>query len=299
MADNRKKLSLVDGLAMLKSGMDTVTYDQKNLSNHIIFIETDQLYRGDYQPRRYFDNKALSELAQSIKQQGILQPVLVRKNKEKYELISGERRWQAAKLAGLRTIPAIIKNVDNETLAAFSLIENIQREDLNVLEEAEAYQRLIDDFELTHDDVAERVGKPRATITNFLRLLRLEPAVKQWLTEKKLTMGHTKVLLGLSGDQQIRVGGIVVKKGLSVRQTEVMVRSVLSPKEKVALSEEVLSWSEVMSEDLSELLGRPCKITLHKKAGAGQGSVRFDFASMDELSEFYEFLASKLDRRTK
>ncbi len=179
---------------------------------------------GQFQPRRDIEPEALEELAASIKAQGILQPIVVRPIEEnRYEIIAGERRFRAAQLAGLSKIPAIIKEVDDQTTMALALIENIQREDLSPLDEALAIERLIDEYQLTHDDAAALLGKSRTQISNLLRLLNLEPQVKQWLAEKKLDLGHAKVLLGVIGRQQIQAAEKVIAQGLTVRQTEALI----------------------------------------------------------------------------
>ena len=193
-----------------------------------------------YQPRRNFQD--ISELAESIKQHGIIQPLLVRKlDDATFELIAGERRWRAAKSIGLTEVPVIIKNVDNEVAAAFALIENIQRDDLTALEEAQAYQKLIAEFGLTHEQVAERVGRSRSSITNMLRLLTLEEPVQELVDKALLDMGHARALLALKKRQQIETAIEIVEKALSVRQAERLVQSrkEVQPKKNLTVSPDV------------------------------------------------------------
>ena len=175
-------------------------------------------------------------------------------------------------------------------MAAFSLIENIQREDLNAIEEAHAYQKLIDEFELTHDEVAKRVGKPRATISNFLRLLRLDKSIQQWLVEKRLDMGHAKVLLSLSREQQVGAGQMIVQRGLSVRQTEAFVRQLQHPKHAPEhIDPDVLMRADELADELGRLLGKQVDVKL-KQTGNGQGQLKLNFRSLDELQRMIERL---------
>lgn len=184
------------------------------------------------QPRAYFDEDSLSELAESIKKYGVIQPIIVRKQDDHYEIVAGERRWRAAKLAGLKEIPAIIKDYGEQEMAEISLIENLQREDLNPIEEARAYQTLIKKYHLKQDEIAERVSKGRTVITNALRLLKLDQKVQEMLIEGLLTTGHAKVLLGLDAkEQQVEVAERIVDDQLSVRETERLIKSMLNKKE--------------------------------------------------------------------
>ena len=191
-------------------------------------IPVDCVQRSPFQPRRHFDAEALEELAESIRQQGLLQPIVVRRSSQadQYELIAGERRWRACQLAGLDSIPALVREADDATVAALALIENIQREELNPVEEANALQRLLDEFGMTHQQVADSIGRSRTGVTNLLRLLSLNKEVKQMLSERKIEMGHAKVLLALSDKLQLTAAREVVAKQLSVRQTESLVRQL-------------------------------------------------------------------------
>ena len=191
----------------------------------LCYLAVDQLSRGRYQPRQDFDQNALEELAQSIKEQGIIEPIVVRpSNNNRYEIVAGERRWRAAQIARLDTVPCIVRNYTDEEAAEVSIIENIQREDLNPIEEARAYQQLLDNFNYIHEEVASAVGKSRSKITNALRLLRLDDQVKKLLVEKKLTEGHGKILAGLPVNEQIEYANKCVEKNWSVRKVEQVVK---------------------------------------------------------------------------
>ena len=223
-----KKRGLGRGLDALLGDMPSTSNDE--MGSHSLPIEV--LQRGKYQPRRDINPEKLQELANSIAMQGIVQPIIVRGiSHGRYEIIAGERRWRAAQIAGLHHVPVIIKEMDDRTAIAIALIENIQREDLNALEEAEALHRLLTEFTMTHQQVADAVGKSRATITNLLRLLELQPEVKKMLLNNQLDMGHARALLSLVGEQQILVARKIVNQGLSVRLTEQLVKGILNPKQ--------------------------------------------------------------------
>ena len=200
----------------------------KTVHHGVLELAVKQLAPGRYQPRRIMREAELETLADSIRSQGIIQPILVRKTGEDhYEIIAGERRWRAAQMAGLAKVPVVVKEVSDENAMAIALIENIQRENLSALEEALALERLSKEFNLTHQQVAEAVGKSRATISNLLRLLTLTDEVKAYLEQSRLEMGHAKVLLGLQGKAQREAAEVVVNKGLSVRETERLVEHLL------------------------------------------------------------------------
>ena len=241
------------------------------------------LQRGIYQPRRDIADEGLEELANSIRAQGVMQPVVVRPlGPESFELIAGERRWRAAQLVGLDTIPAVIRDVADEDAIAMALIENIQRENLNPIEEAFALQRLQKEFELTQAEVAEAIGKSRVTVTNLLRLISLEAEVKQMLERGDLEMGHARALLGLSGRAQVDSARQVVAKGLTVRQTEQLVRTLNQPN-KVNLPRDN-SRQDVNIQRLEESLAKRLGATVQIKHGAaGKGSLTIKYTSLDEL----------------
>ena len=236
---------------------------------------------GTYQPRSQMDAQALQELADSIKAQGLVQPVVVRRlSLGGYELIAGERRWRAAQLAGLTTIPAVIRDIPDQAAAAMSLIENIQREDLNSLEEALALRRLIDEFGLTHQQTAEAVGRSRAAVTNLLRLLELSSAVKQLLDQRLLEMGHARALLSLSQEElQIKLAQKVVQRQLSLRETERLVKNLLDgtpPRKEVLISVDV----QRLERQLTEQLGARVAIRYNKR---GRGKMVIEYNNLDEL----------------
>ncbi|GAC31165.1 ParB/RepB/Spo0J family partition protein [Paraglaciecola polaris] len=243
-------------------------------------IAIEFLKPGKYQPRKDMSPDALEDLASSIRSQGIIQPIIVRTvGNNEYEIIAGERRWRASQIAGLDTIPCLIKDVPDEAAVAIALIENIQREDLNAMEEAQALERLMSEFELTHQEVATAVGKSRTTVTNLLRLNNLHDDVKLLLEHGDIEMGHARALLGLEGDAQLEAAHIVSGKGLTVRDTENLVRKFLepaSPKVEKKPDPDV----ERLQNELSENLGAPVQIAHNAK---GKGKVVINFSSLDEL----------------
>ncbi|MGK0398935.1 MAG: ParB family chromosome partitioning protein, partial [Gammaproteobacteria bacterium] len=220
-----KKKRLGRGLGSLIGNIEQITeVSDEDRATGLSELGVDQIKRGKYQPRQYFDQQALQELADSISAQGVIQPIVVRPDGEHYELIAGERRWRAAQLAGLQKIPVVIRDLDSKSAAAIALIENIQREDLNPLEESQALMRLIEEFDLTHQQVADSVGRSRATVSNLLRLLDLADPVKDLVNRGLLDMGHARALLALIQHDQIELATIVVNRGLSVRETEALVK---------------------------------------------------------------------------
>jgi len=246
-------------------------------------LPLDRLDRGRYQPRRAFDPDSLRELADSIAVQGVLQPIVVRPVAgERFEIVAGERRWRAAQQAGLSEIPVVVRDVDEPTALAIALIENIQRDDLSPLEEAGALQRLQGEFALTHQQVAEAVGKSRTTITNLLRLLELEPAATELLREGRIEMGHARALLGLKGEAQGQAARQVAARGLSVRETERLVRRMQGQEGAAAGSEKPPLDPNIrrLQDDLTERLGARVAI---QHGGKGSGKLVIAYNSLDEL----------------
>ncbi|MCL4106054.1 UNVERIFIED_CONTAM: hypothetical protein GTU68_058360 [Idotea baltica] len=244
-------------------------------------LPVEKIQRGKYQPRIDIEPESLQELAESIKAQGVMQPIVVRPiSDKKYEIIAGERRWRATQLAGLHTIPVIVKNVPDEAAIAMALIENIQREDLNPIEEAAALQRLQQEFELTQQEVAVAVGKSRSTVANLLRLMSLQPDVRKMLEHGDLEMGHARALLALSGGIQSQGAKTVVSKEFSVRQTEAMVRSLLEKDSKPALEKALDPNIRQLQDDLSQKLGAKVQI---RHGNKGKGSLILSYNSLDEL----------------
>ncbi len=258
--------------------------DRGDSDHNLRSLPVDLIQRGKYQPRRDIDTESLQELADSIKAQGVMQPIVVRKiSDKKYEIIAGERRWRATQLAGLDSIPAVIRDVPDEAAIAMALIENIQREDLNPMEEAIALQRLQQEFELTQQDVATAVGKSRTTITNLLRLMSLEDDVRLLLERGDLEMGHARALLGLAGGDQSQAARTVVGKGMSVRQTEALVRSVLAAKDRPsgAAGDRRLDPNiRQLQDDLAQRLGAKVQI---QHSAKGRGKLVLSYSSLDEL----------------
>jgi ParB family chromosome partitioning protein len=244
-------------------------------------LPVDLVQRGKYQPRKDIDPESLQELADSIRAQGVMQPIVVRPvSDRKYEIIAGERRWRAAQMAGLDNIPALLRDVPDEAAIAMSLIENIQREDLNPIEEAVALQRLQQEFELTQQEVAEAVGKSRSTVANLLRLMTLQEDVRRLVEHGDLEMGHARALLALEGDDQSQAARNVVGKGLSVRQTESLVRNLLARKEKPPVQKQIDPNIRHLQDDLSQRLGARVQI---QHTAAGKGKLVLAYNSLDEL----------------
>ena len=254
-------------------------------------LPLDLLQRGKYQPRVDMRQESLQELADSIKAQGIVQPIVVRPvdgaagQSQRYEIIAGERRWRAAQLAGVATVPAVIRRVPDEAAIAMALIENIQRENLNPLEEARALERLIAEFGVTHQQAADAVGRSRAAVSNLLRLLELPDEISAFVEKRELEMGHARALLGLAQRrQQIEVGQLVAKKGLSVRDTEAMVRALINkPGSGGAASKDARPLDpnvQRLQDELTEKLGAPVQI---QHTGSGKGKVVVSYHSLDEL----------------
>jgi len=261
-----------------------------SLQGELNRLPVDRLKPGKYQPRKDMSAQALEELANSIKAQGIIQPIVVREiDDDFYEIIAGERRWRAAQQVRLETIPCIIKNVPDDAAVAIALIENIQREDLNAMEEAVALKRLMEEFDLTHNQVGEAVGKSRTTVSNLLRLNSLEANVKILLENGDIDMGHARALLALEDEQQVETARSVAAKGLTVRDTEKLVKRLLNPKEKpepLEKTESVNLWQEALSQKFSTQVS----IVQSKK---GNGKLVINFDSEESLGNMiYSFIDS-------
>ncbi|WP_326518237.1 ParB/RepB/Spo0J family partition protein [Acinetobacter sp. CAAS 2-6] len=240
------------------------------------------LKRGAYQPRRFINEQDLQELAASIEKHGVMQPIVVRPvddEKHPYEIIAGERRWRAAQLAGLSEIPAIVRELNDQVAIALALIENIQRQDLNPIDQALALQRFHDEFGLSHQEIADTVGKARTTVSNFLRLLSLAEPVKDFMQQGLLDMGHARAILTLKAKDQLAVAEMVIEKSLSVRQTEQLVRDWNMPKEDKAKTT-VSSDLQQLTQKLTERFGAEVKIDHNKQ---GKGKLVIHYHSLDEL----------------
>ena len=241
------------------------------------------------QPRKNFDEDSLMELAESIRQFGLLQPILVQDKNDHYEIIAGERRWRAAKLAGLKEIPVIIKELTDQEVVEISLIENIQRENLNPIEEAQAYKRLLTEFNLKQDEVAERVSKSRTAVTNSMRLLKLCDEVQQMVVNEMLTTGHARALLGIENpEEQYRIAQKVFDEKLSVREVEKLVKNLNKPeKPKKKENESLTAIYQNLEERLKESLGRKVSISSREN---GNGRIEIEFYGHEDLDRLMEFL---------
>ncbi len=269
------------GLGALLAGSKVKLQTETTQDGELRELPVDLVQRGIYQPRRDMDSEALEELAESIRQQGVMQPIIVRPIAEsRYEIIAGERRWRATQLAGLDRVPAIIRDVPDEAAVAMALIENIQRENLNAMEEAIALQRLQDEFELTQQEVAQAVGKSRSTVTNLLRLIGLSSEVKVMLEHGDLEMGHGRAMLSLSPELQLQAANHVVAKSLSVRQTEALVRKLQEEKDHPKEAKKVDPDIRRLQQDLSERIGAKVAINHTSK---GKGKLVIQYSSVDEL----------------
>jgi len=289
-----KKRGLGRGLDALLGGAsiseDDLDKASEKPAHNINSLPVDVIERGRYQPRRDFNPESMQELADSIAAQGVVQPIVVRpiEQEGRYEIIAGERRWRASQQAGLDEIPVVIRDVPDQTAMAMGLIENIQRDDLNPLEEAQALHRLLNEFELTHQKIAQAVGKSRTTVTNLLRLLDLNSDVKEYIDNRKLEMGHARALLGLKDQAQSDAARQVVNLGLSVRETEKLVRRQLGEgKEKAPAKSTPAEDPNVrrLQTDLSDKLGARVVI---QQAGSGKGKLVIAYNSLDELEGILE-----------
>jgi len=280
---NAKKKRLGRGLDALLGGVDVEQKPQGESAASVVSapntLPIEKLQRGEYQPRTNMDQESLEELAASIKSQGIIQPILVRPIADnQYEIIAGERRWRAAQIAQLDEVPVLVRNIPDEATLAVALIENIQRENLNPVEEAVGLKRLMDEFDLTHEEMAKSVGRSRTAVTNLLRLLGLSSGAKSLLEHGKIEMGHARALLALPLDQQDRVADEVYAKRLSVRQTEALVRSIAEPKKKASKKPKSVDIRN-LEESLAETLG--ANVSIEDKNG--KGKLVIEYKSLDIL----------------
>lgn len=259
----------------------------------VTFVKIGKVEPNREQPRKNFDEDALLELSESVKQYGVLQPLLVQDKKDYYEIIAGERRWRAAKLAGLKEVPVIIKNLTDQEIVEISLIENIQRENLNPIEEALAYKRLLNEFNLKQDEVAERVSKSRTAVTNSMRLLKLDERVQQMVIDDLISTGHARALLGIEDkEQQYAVAQQIFDEKLSVRETEKLVKKLQKQKTeppKKIVDESMSVFFEDMEQRLKSIMGT--KVAIHQKDNQ-KGKIEIDYYSTDELERIMELFQS-------
>lgn len=277
--------------AIAVEGAPAVAAATETADGTLRILPVDLIQRGKYQPRHDMHQESLQDLADSIKAQGVVQPIVVRPvggtgNQTRYEIIAGERRWRAAQLAGLQDIPAVVRDVADRAAIAMALIENIQRENLNPLEESRALQRLIEEFELTHQEAAEAVGRSRAAVSNLLRLLELTDEVKALVEAGSLEMGHARALLALAGSAQTQAARQIAAKGLSVRETERLVKQLQGAASKPAPAPKRVDPDvRRLEDDLSERLG--AKVSLEQARG-GKGKLVISYNSLDELDGILE-----------
>ena len=272
----------------LGRGLDALLGGDAPEDSALKHVPVASLTRGKFQPRTRMDEESLAALAESIKSKGVVQPIVVRPvDSEQYEIIAGERRWRAAAIAGLSEIPALVRDVPDDSALAMALIENIQREDLNPLEEAGGIQRLVDEFQMTHQQAAEAVGRSRAAVSNLLRLLQLAPQAQEMLLQARIEMGHARAMLALSKQKQAEMAALIETRSLSVRETEALVRRWLDPlpAKKSSPDRDVLR----LQEELSERLGTT--VTLRQES-KGRGKLVIHYSSLDQLDSILARLKS-------
>lgn len=275
-----------------KVAVDTKKSSQQETSNGERMMKISMIEPNREQPRKKFDEDALQELSESIKQYGILQPLLVSDKKDYYEIVAGERRWRAAKMAGLKEVPVVVKEFSTQEIVEISLIENIQREDLNPVEEAMAYKRLIDEFHLKQDEIAERVSKSRTAVTNSMRLLKLDSRVQQMMVDEMISAGHARAILAISDpEQQYNAAMKVFDEKLSVRETEKLVKSILTPtKKKLVVSnptEDAIY--ESLEEKMKGITGT--RVFIHRKKN-NKGKIEIEYYSRDDLDRIIDLFES-------
>jgi ParB family chromosome partitioning protein len=279
-----KQKGLGRGLDALLAG------DAENDSNGLRMLPVGQLQPGKYQPRSYMDDEALHALADSIKSQGIMQPILVRElASEQYEIIAGERRWRASQIAGLEEVPVLIREIEDESALKMALIENIQRENLNPLEEALGIKRLIDEFAMTHEKAANAVGRSRVAVSNLLRLLTLANGVQNLLMESKLDMGHARALIGLDPAQQVMLASKIVQESLSVREVEGLVKKAGQTEQNKTPKATVNADIVALQNTLSETLGAGVSIAAKSN---GSGTLKINYSNLDQLDEIIKKISN-------
>lgn len=273
------------------SGKKTTESSESENKTGEVMVKINSVEPNREQPRKEFDEDSLVELADSIKQFGILQPLIVQKKKDYYEIIAGERRWRAAKIAGIKEVPVIIKNYTDQEIVEISLIENIQRENLNPIEEAMAYKRLLEEFNLKQDEVAERVSKSRTAVTNSMRLLKLSARVQQMIVDDMISTGHARALLALDDEeQQYQIANRIFDEKLSVRETEKLVKLLKTPKKEVKKEKNKHTFVyENLEERMKGIIGT--KVRVNAKAN-GKGKIEIEYYSEDELERIYDLIMS-------
>lgn len=270
------------------------------MTDKVLYIETDKLYPNPDQPRKVFDESALEELASSIEEHGVISPIIVTKRKDGYMIIAGERRWRASVLARAETVPVIVRSLDEKQIREVSLIENLQREDLSPVEAANAMKQLLDEYGMTQEQLAERLGKSRSTVANTLRLLTLNPEVLKYVAEGKLSAGHARALITLPDGAQLTIARKSVENGYSVRETEKAVRAFISPPKRE--KNEVLPKQKPnQSTELKDLIDRLQKLLMTKVSAIGnddKGRIYIDYFTRDDLDRLTE-LVEKMEKQNK
>ena len=283
--------SLIPDHQSEKTGLHTES-EESGSNDGVVMVKISKVEPNKNQPRKQFDEDSLLELADSIKLYGVLQPLLVLDKGNYYEIIAGERRWRAAKLAGIKEIPVLIKEYTEREIVEISLIENIQRENLNPIEEAIAYKRLLEDFNLKQDEIAERVAKSRTAVTNSIRLLKLDEKVQQMLIDEMISTGHARALLAITEPQeQVNLANQVFDEKLSVRETEKLIKKLLEPAKRVEKKEEPAldAAYEQMEEKMKGIIGT--KVTIHRKK-KDKGKIEIEYYSQDELERIIDIFES-------
>lgn len=288
-----KKRGLGKGLSALigdKPAVDNILKEEsKSKINSVDYISIEKIITKEDQPRKDFDKEALKDLSESIKVHGVIQPILLRKKQDKYEIIAGERRYRASKIAGLKEIPSIITDVDNEDAAKLAIIENIQREDLNPIEEAMAYKQLMENFNLKQEELANAIGKSRSYITNTIRLLNLDEKVIEYLYNGDLTTGHGKVLLGVKDrEKQVDIANKIIDVGLNVRETETEVKKSKNIKTKTKIEKPKDPYMIDLEEQLMRALGTKVNLVLGDKVG----KIEIEYYGADDLERILEILTN-------
>lgn len=296
-----KKNALGKGLRQLGGGLDSVIptnpdieKDKKEKNLAEIYINIDLIEPNKEQPREYFDEESINELAESIKQYGVLQPLLLKKNGKTYNIIAGERRWRAAKIAGLKEVPAITKEYTEEQTLAIAIIENIQREDLNPIEEAKAYSRLIEEFNITQEDLSKKISKSRTSITNSLRLLKLDERIQNMVISKQISNGHARSLISVEDkDLQYQLASQIIDKDLTVREIEAVVKNLKNKekednkeKDKTKKKDDSFIYKD-LAHEIELILGS--KVNIRKKTN-NKGKIEIDYYSIEELERIIDLL---------
>lgn len=287
----KKEESSVISDENVKNNVDEENKPEKEGISGQIMVKIKEVEPNPNQPRREFDQDALMELADSIKQFGIIQPLIVQKKNDYYEIIAGERRWRAAKIAGLKEVPVIVKEYTEQEIVEISLIENIQRENLNPIEEAKAFKRLLEEFQLKQDEVAERVSKSRTAVTNSMRLLKLGEKVQQMVIDDMISTGHARALLAIEDEeQQYVIANRIFDEKLSVRETEKLVKALKTPKvEKTKSKIEHLFVYRSIEEEMKNIMGT--KVSVNAKPN-GKGKIEIEYYSKEELERIYDMIMS-------